>query len=141
MTSLDQLSGGWRSQVALVTTLVVAGSGMLFAGCGSSGDSSGTVSQVTLPTVTAPKVSTAPAPVVGQDQPATEGVKKTAATPGKQATGSPVNSDQAEAQQSGSTDGSRNSDGPSDEAKAKNPGAYGGGSTQPGPTDEQRARD
>jgi hypothetical protein len=145
MTWFEPQAAGQRSLKALL--LPVAALGIFAAGCGSSDDSSGTATQVTLPTITAPGASTST--TTAGVQPAQQGDKRnsqsvssqSAAKTGKQANDAAGNSDTAKAAGGGSTgSGGKAISGPSDAQKAKNPGAYGGGSSSSGgATDKQKA--
>jgi hypothetical protein len=55
---------------------MIGAAGLLGSGCGSSADSSATSTQVTLPAITAPAVSTSSPPLAGQ-QPGTAGTATT----------------------------------------------------------------
>jgi hypothetical protein len=120
--------------------VTAVGVALLAAGCGSSSDSPSTT-EATLPTVTAPTISThgSTAPVQQRDATATTSTT-TPAKGGTKTAGSGGSSDQAKANGGGGSSGKSVITGPSDAAKAKNPGAYGGsGSSATGQSDKQKA--
>jgi hypothetical protein len=124
----------------LVAALVLAAgiAGVLASGCGSSAPKT----EVSLPTITAPNVSMAPAPDAAPAQTAqtaTDTAPKAAQENGKQAKDLPSSSDQAKARGGGSST-SHQAPSAGDAARAKNPGANGGGgSPSNAASDQQRA--
>jgi hypothetical protein len=144
MTSLPEQTSK-RHCVAVLVAVMLA---LAVVGCGSSGDSSTTI-EATLPTVTAPIISTATTPVPGQQATTTstaatgkdEGAKGNEKSGGESEprVEGAAGSDQAKAQGGGSSSAGKTT-GPTDAQKAKHPGAYGGGgSSASGQSDQQKA--